>query len=51
MIAGKRPAEAEGILKKLPRVRNVEILFSPKLPGFLQWVPSNPSRIDLEIQI
>jgi hypothetical protein len=51
MIAGKRPAEAKNILKRLPRVKNVEILFSPKLPGFLQWVPGSPDRINFEIQI
>lgn len=51
MIAGKRPKEAEDILKRLPRVKDAEILFSPGLPGFLQWVPDDPGRINFEIQI
>ncbi|MBI5356286.1 hypothetical protein HZB78_01600 [Candidatus Collierbacteria bacterium] len=51
MIAGKRPAEAMDVLKRLPRVKNAEIIFSPKLPGFLQWISNDPSRVDFEIQI
>lgn len=51
MIAGKRPKEAEEILKRLPRVKDTEILFSPGLPGFLQWVPDDPGRVNFEIQI
>ena len=51
MIAGKRPAAAIDILKRLPRVKNVEFTFSPKLPGFLQWIPTDPERATFEILV
>lgn len=49
MISGKRPADAEGILKRIPRVKNAEFKFSPTLPGFLQWIPTDPERVSIEI--
>lgn len=51
MIAGKRSAAAVDILKRLPRVKDVEFTFSPKLPRFLQWVPSDPERVNFEIRV
>jgi len=51
MIAGKRPSVAIGILKRLPRIRDVEFIFSPKLPSFLQWIPSDQERVNFEIQV
>ena len=51
MIAGKRPAAASDILKRLPRVGDVEFTFSPKLPGFLQWVSPDPERVNFEIRV
>ncbi len=51
MISGKRPAAAIDILKRLPRVKNAEFTFSSKLPSFLQWIPSDPERINFEIQV
>lgn len=51
MIAGKRPAAAVEILKRLPRVKDAEFTFSPKLPRFLQWVSSDPERVNFEIRV
>ncbi|MBI2309765.1 hypothetical protein HYU89_02595 [Candidatus Collierbacteria bacterium] len=51
MIAGKRPDVAIDILKRLPRVKDAEFTFSPKLPRFLQWISSDPERVNFEIQI
>jgi len=51
MIAGKRPAIAINILKRLPRVKDVEFTFSPKLPRILQWVSSDPERVNFEVQV
>lgn len=51
MVAGKRPAAAVEILKRLPRVKDAEFTFSPKLPGFLQWVSSDPERVNFEIRV
>lgn len=49
-ISGKRPATAAEAVKSLPHFKSLELSFSPVLPSILQWVPSNPSHISVEIR-
>lgn len=51
MALGKRPAAALKQVESLPHIRRVDLEISPKLPAFLQWLPVNENRLNLEIKL
>ena len=48
-IKGKTPKQAKEILKKMENILDVEIMFSPNLPTFLQRLPLLDKNIQVEV--
>lgn len=51
LVLGKRPQTALRQVENLPHFRRADLTISPKFPAFLQWLPVNENRLNLEIKL
>ena len=51
MVLGKRPQAALAQVRQLPHFRGADLQILPKFPSFLQWLPGDEKRLNLEIKL
>jgi len=51
MVLGKRPQAALAKVQTLPHFRAADLQILPKFPSFLQWLPTDENRLNLEIKL
>ena len=49
-IAGKSPLQAKNIISSLPDISEINLSFSPQLPGFLLTLPHQAKNILIEVE-
>ncbi len=51
MVLGKRPQAALNQVQALPHFTSADLQIAPKFPSFLQWLPADEKRLNLEIKL